>query len=112
MNFAEKLKAARTAAGLSQHGMADRMLIPFRTIQKWEITAATPPPYVQRFVLNELAEIAKNEELKKFEEKLNEARMEEVHKHHYISAEKREELQARIDAGEKPADIFNPKRTK
>ena len=61
MNFAEKLKAARAAAGLSQHGMADRMLIPFRTIQKWEITAATPPPYVQRFVLNELEEIAAEE---------------------------------------------------
>lgn len=59
MNFAEKLKAARAAAGLTQHGMADRMLIPFRTIQQWEIEARTPPPYVQRFVLNELDEIAK-----------------------------------------------------
>lgn len=55
--FAQKLKAARRAAGLSQHGMADRMEIPFRTIQKWEIAAATPPPYVQRFVLNELASL-------------------------------------------------------
>lgn len=52
--FAEKLKAARKAAGLSQQGMADRTLIPKRTIQKWEIAAAEPPPYVQRFVLNEL----------------------------------------------------------
>ena len=52
--FAEKFKAARKAAGLSQQGMADRTLIPKRTIQKWEIEQATPPPYVQRFVLNEL----------------------------------------------------------
>lgn len=59
-NFAQKLQAARKATGLSQQGMADRMLIPKRTIQKWEIEAATPPPYVQRFVLNELAGLAKN----------------------------------------------------
>jgi transcriptional regulator with XRE-family HTH domain len=52
--FAEKLKAARTAAGLTQHSMADRMLIPFRTIQQWEGGQRTPPEYVQRFVLNEL----------------------------------------------------------
>lgn len=59
--FAEKLQAARKAARLSQQGMADRTLIPKRTIQKWEIGERTPPPYVQRFVLNELAELAKIE---------------------------------------------------
>ena len=52
--FAEKLKAARKAAGLSQQGMADRMLIPKRTIENWESGVSKPPPYVQRFVLNEL----------------------------------------------------------
>lgn len=52
--FAEKLKRARGAAGLSQQGMADRTLIPKRTIEDWERSKATPPPYVQRFVLNEL----------------------------------------------------------
>ena len=56
--FAEELKQARAATGLSQQGVADRMLIPKRTIQKWEIAAATPPPYVQRFVLNELRHLA------------------------------------------------------
>lgn len=58
-NFAEKLKDARKAADLTQHGMADRMLIPFRTIQQWEGGQRTPPPYVQRFVLNELESLAK-----------------------------------------------------
>lgn len=53
-NFAQKLQAARKAAGLSQQGMANQTLIPLRTIQKWEIGERTPPPYVQRFVLNEL----------------------------------------------------------
>ncbi len=58
-NFADRLKAARKAAGLTQHEMADRMLIPFRTIQQWEGGQRTPPPYVQRFVLNELESIRK-----------------------------------------------------
>lgn len=53
-NFAEALKEARAATGMSQQGMADRMLIPKRTIEKWETAERTPPPYVQRFVLNEL----------------------------------------------------------
>lgn len=52
--FYEELKAARAAAGLSQQGLADQTLIPLRTLQKWEIGERTPPPYVQRFVLNEL----------------------------------------------------------
>lgn len=60
--FAEKLQAARKATGLSQQRLADRMLIPKRTIQKWEIAAATPPPYVQRFVLNELEGLRVKEE--------------------------------------------------
>jgi len=53
-NFAELLKQARAATGMSQQGMADRMLIPKRTIENWEAEQSTPPPYVQRFVLNEL----------------------------------------------------------
>lgn len=58
-NFAEKLKAARKSAGLTQQGMAASMLIPFRTIQQWEGGQRTPPPYVQRFVLNELESLKK-----------------------------------------------------
>ena len=58
-NFTEKLKTARKGAGLTQQGMADRMLIPFRTIQQWEGGQRTPPPYVQRFVLNELESLRK-----------------------------------------------------
>jgi transcriptional regulator with XRE-family HTH domain len=58
--FAERLKAARKATGLTQQGMADRMLIPKRTIEKWEQGSNTPPPYVQRFVLNELESLKAN----------------------------------------------------
>jgi transcriptional regulator with XRE-family HTH domain len=53
-NFAEKLRAARLGAGLTQQRMADLMLIPKRSIENWEAGGRTPPPYVQRFVLNEL----------------------------------------------------------
>lgn len=60
--FAEKLKEARALTGLSQQGMADRMLIPKKTIQKWEQGDNTPPPYVQRFVLNELESLRKEKE--------------------------------------------------
>lgn len=55
--FAEKLKVARAATGLSQQGLADRALIPKRTLEKWETGERTPPPYVQRFVLNELEDL-------------------------------------------------------
>ena len=58
-NFAEKLKAARKAAQLTQQGMADRMELPRRTIQDWEAGSMPPPPYVQRFVLNELESLKK-----------------------------------------------------
>lgn len=67
--FADKLRAARKAAGLSQQAMADRMLISKRTIEKWEIgktgdeesqkKGRIPPEYVQRFVLNELESLKK-----------------------------------------------------
>lgn len=57
--FAEKFKAARKAAGLTQQGIEDRMQIPRRTVQDWETENRTPPPYVQRFVLNELESIRK-----------------------------------------------------
>ena len=58
-DFADRLKAARKAVGLTQQSMADQMLIPKRTIQDWEGGLRTPPPYVQRFVLNELESMKK-----------------------------------------------------
>jgi DNA-binding transcriptional regulator YiaG len=52
--FADKLKTAREAAGLTQQAMSARMDIPKRTIEEWEAGRRTAPGYVQRFVLNEL----------------------------------------------------------
>ena len=37
--------------------MADRMLIPKRTIEDWERGISAPAQYVQRFVLNELQDL-------------------------------------------------------
>lgn len=62
--FAAALKQARAATGMSQQGMADRMLIPKRTIEDWERGKSTPPPYVQRFVLNELEGLQAEKETK------------------------------------------------
>lgn len=62
--FADTLKLARAATGMSQQGMADRMLIPKRTIENWEVGKSTPPPYVQRFVLNELEGLRAEKEAK------------------------------------------------
>lgn len=61
-NFAEKFKAARKAAGLTQQGMEDWMQIPRRTVQDWEKGLMTPPPYVQRLVLKELESMKKEKE--------------------------------------------------
>lgn len=56
--FAEKLKQAKKAAGMTQQKMADLMLIPKRTIEEWERGNNIPPTYIQRFVLNELEALA------------------------------------------------------
>lgn len=55
MTFSEQFKEARKATGLSQQALAERTLISKRTLEKWESGERTPPAYVQRFVLNELA---------------------------------------------------------
>lgn len=54
------LKEARLAAGLTQQQMSDILEIPKRTIQDWEAGKRKCPSYVERLVLKELREIAKN----------------------------------------------------
>ena len=58
-----EFKQARLDAKLTQQEMSDRMLIPKRTIENWENDIRQPPPYVKRFVLNELAEISKKDNM-------------------------------------------------
>lgn len=58
--FSERFKEARMETGLSVAKLGERMLIGKRTLEKWESGERTPPPYVQRFVLNEMEELKRN----------------------------------------------------
>ncbi len=58
--FAEKLKEARKAAGLTQKTMVDRMLMPRRTLEDWERGINEPAEYIKRLVLNELESLKKD----------------------------------------------------
>lgn len=57
MLFAEQLKTARKSAFLTQKSMSEITGIPKPTIEQWERDIATPPEYVQRYVLNHLEQI-------------------------------------------------------
>lgn len=59
MTTGEEIRLARTAAGLTQQQMTKLMQIPLISISNWETGRREPPPYVKRFILNELAVIAK-----------------------------------------------------
>lgn len=52
------IREARHAAGLSQQQMSDVMEIPKRTIEDWEAKRRTPPPYVEKLVVEKLEQIA------------------------------------------------------
>lgn len=52
--FAERLKEAREAAGMTQKMLAQYMLIPRRTLEDWERGINEPPEYVKLLLLNEL----------------------------------------------------------
>lgn len=53
--FAEQLKAARAAKGISQQRLAEWAHIPKRTIEAWETTERMPPEYVQYLVLDKIS---------------------------------------------------------
>lgn len=53
--YAEQLKAARAALGLSQAKLAEWSTVPRRTIEDWETGRRVPPDYVQRLVLEKIS---------------------------------------------------------
>lgn len=55
----ETIKEMRQKTGLSQSQFADKFGIPVRTIQKWEIGASKPKPYL----LHMMQEMLKQDEL-------------------------------------------------
>ncbi len=54
MPFAEQLRSARKAAGLTQQALSDTTGIPKRTIEDWERGISSPPEWCQRLVLAEI----------------------------------------------------------
>lgn len=52
--FAEKLKAARAAAGLTQKAVSEELGIPLNTIKSWEKSHNTPTSFTQAAVLDAL----------------------------------------------------------
>lgn len=60
-NFPEALRAARKHKGLTQAALAETTTIPRRTIEDWETGKRTPPGYVQRLLLEYIANIKEKE---------------------------------------------------
>ena len=54
-DWTKNIKTARAVAGLSQKRMADALGIPCRTIEDWETGKSSPPPYVEKYILEDLA---------------------------------------------------------
>jgi DNA-binding transcriptional regulator YiaG len=48
------IKEAREQAGLSKAEMARRFEIPIRTLENWESGNRTPPPYVEKLIIEKL----------------------------------------------------------
>lgn len=53
-----KIKDARTRAGLTQQQMSDRLGIPKRTIENWEGEKRQCPEWAERLILEKLEQIA------------------------------------------------------
>lgn len=58
-----KLKQARLSAGLTQQKMSEKLNIPYRTIQDWELDRRTPPEWAEALVIKELNSITDNNKL-------------------------------------------------
>ena len=48
------IKEAREAAGLSRAEMARQFEIPIRTLEEWDAGRRTPPPYVEKLIIEKL----------------------------------------------------------
>ena len=53
------IKEAREAAGLSRAEMSRIFEIPVRTLEEWDAGRRTPPPYVEKLILEKLETIKK-----------------------------------------------------
>lgn len=110
------IKEICEAYGITQTELARKYGVPLRTVQDWHGGRRTPPDYVVNMIERLLAQeypyarATTLRDLEVYKEKLNAARMEAIEKGQYIGEDRREELQARLAAGENPADIFKPNK--
>ena len=49
-----KILSLRESLGLSRQEVADALLIPIKSLIKWEVEERTPPLYVERYIITEL----------------------------------------------------------
>lgn len=64
------IKEAREQAGLSRAEMSRIFDIPIRTLEEWDAGRRTPPPYVEKLIVEKLQTISKGavkKQLKKSE---------------------------------------------
>ena len=48
------IRSLRESLGLSRQEVADALLIPVKSLTKWEVEERTPPLYVERYIIKEL----------------------------------------------------------
>lgn len=53
------IKEAREEAGLSRAEMSRLFEIPVRTLEEWDAGRRTPPPYVEKLIIEKLQRISK-----------------------------------------------------
>jgi DNA-binding transcriptional regulator YiaG len=53
------IKEAREQAGLSRAEMSRIFEIPIRTLEEWDAGRRTPPPYVEKLIIEKLQTISK-----------------------------------------------------
>ena len=53
------IKEARIQAGLSRAEMSRLFEIPVRTLEEWDAGRRTPPPYVEKLIIEKLETIKK-----------------------------------------------------
>ena len=53
------IKEAREHAGLSRAEMSRLFDIPIRTLEEWDAGRRTPPPYVEKLIIEKLEAIKK-----------------------------------------------------
>lgn len=51
------IKEAREQAGLSRAEMSRQFEIPLRTLEDWDSGKRTPPPYVEKLIIEKLQSI-------------------------------------------------------